>query len=225
MKATDFGLPPGQAIFQGEYYYAMPQLMRSHVPWSTEDFMDARNGVFGHHPLWNNSVDTDFGIVGTKDKIYLIPRSIRLRTITPETELQFFGLALQVHDIEEAKSYARRDLILNRNLTEEEARAHPLWLDFAYGDQARLDNYVASAFHFGKDQFGYDEMLGIFLKEENECIERAVTLGRLKSKGHVYGNFLNYGALFVGVQNGIPQFRERNKPQIYFSLLEMSAAA
>src|SRR3989344_7590281 len=126
MNAQEFGLKPGQDIFEGEYRTKMSELREAgYTPWSTEDIMDDRNAVPAEHPRWNNYIDTDFGIAGTKKKIYLAPHSARLRAITPQTVLTNYGLALGRE--EAAKAYNRSDLILGRDLTEEEARASSVW--------------------------------------------------------------------------------------------------
>ncbi|MEK6900243.1 MAG: hypothetical protein AABX05_03910, partial [Nanoarchaeota archaeon] len=112
------------------------------------------------------------GIAGSKTKIYLIPHSKRLRAVTPETILTDGGLPLDIGTA--VKSYHRKDLILDCDLTQKEALASLVWLDFAAGDQKRLEKYVERAFRFGKDKFGYDKMMGIFVPEDN--VEQAVSL-------------------------------------------------
>ncbi|GEM_PF-5294407 len=143
--------------------------------WSIEDIMQARNIVlFDSHPLWNNYFNTNFGIVAAQQRIYLIPYSH-----------QFFDVATQVRiatDFTKVKSHARSDLILGRDLTAEEARNSPLWLDFADGNQKQLDDYVENTFRFGKDKLGYEMMMGIHLPEEKEAVERTVGIGGLYSR-------------------------------------------
>ena len=83
-RQQELGLRKGQ-LFEGEYRVQMYALRLAELtPWSTEDIMDARNAVAFEHPLWDNHFDTDFGIAGTKDKIYLAPYSARLRAVTPD---------------------------------------------------------------------------------------------------------------------------------------------
>lgn len=200
MNAQEFGLQPGQDLFEGEYRTKMTELREAgYTSWSTEDIMGARNAVPAEHPRWNNYIDTDFGIAGSKRKIYLMPHSERLRAINPQTRLTDGGLPLGREGT--AKAYSRSDLILGRDLTEEEARANPAWLDFAAGDQNRLDKYVENTFRFGKNKFGYDTMMGIFVPKDE--VERAVVLfglyGRSRASGNVHLSSLTR---FVGVRRG-----------------------
>lgn len=211
MNAAQLGLQSGQEPFEGEYRAKMFELVQAgFTPWSTENIMDARNAVPSEYPLWNNYFDTDFGIAGTKKKIYLAPYSARLRAVTPQTRLTYGGggLPLREDALDEARTYNRNDLILDRNLTEEEARGSQVWLDFADGDQKRVEKYVENTFRFGKDRFNYDKMMGIFVPQDKEPIERAVVLGSLYDRSRADGgNHLGSYARFVGVRRGAPQAR------------------
>ena len=199
MNTQEYGLKPGQELFEGDYRTKMAELREAgYTPWSTENYMDARNEVPAKHPRWNNFIDTDFGIAESKKKIYVMPHSARLRAVTPKTRLTDGGIPMGMDAFDEAKIYARSDLILDRNLTEKEARASPVWLNFAAGDQKRLDTYVKNTFRFGKDKFKYDTMMGIFILEDEA--ERAVVLGRLGYRYQAYGVHLCSGTRFVGVR-------------------------
>ena len=202
MNAPEFRLQSGQELFEGEYRTKMSELRRAgYTPWSTEDIMDARNAVPSSHPRWNNYVDTDFGIAKTKTKIYLAPHSARLQAVTPETRLTSLGLTLGADDIETMQVYDRKDHILDLRLTENEARGSQVWLDFADGDQNRLDRYVENTFRFGKDRFGYDTMMGIFLPQDGKPVERAVVLGGLNDWSPALGGYHLYLITrFVGVR-------------------------
>lgn len=212
MNAQEFGLKPGQELFEGDYRTKMAEMREAgYTPWSTENWMDARNGVNSNHPFWNHYGDTDFGIAGSKRKIYLMPHSERLRAVTPHTRLTDDG-GLRFDSENATKTYNRSDLILSRDLTEEEARASPAWLDFAAGNQKRLDKYVENTFRFGKDKFNYDTMMGIFVPEDE--VERAVVLYRLYNRSHASGYYHLYnGTRFVGVRRGseAPQGATRKK--------------
>jgi len=171
-----FGLKPEQELFQGNYRAKMDELRsKGLAPWSTENVMGARNEVPAEHLRWHYSFDTNFGIIGRDQVIYLVPHSKRLSQISTLTKLLNGGLPF-VQD-KAIKTYHRVELILNKDFTEEEARKSPVWLNFAGNDQTRLDKYVESTFRFGKDKFKYDKMMGIFVPEDN--IERAVTIDRL----------------------------------------------
>lgn len=204
MNTAEFELQPGQEFFEGDYRIKMAELREAgYIPLSTEDIMDARNAVPAKHPLWNNYIDTDFGIAATKKTIYLAPHSARLRAVTPQTKLTNYGLVLGADDIATMLAYDRKDHILGRDLTEDEVRDSRIWLDFAVGDQTRLDKYVENTFRFGKDKFGYDTMMGIFVPEDKELVERAVVLDRLYNGSRADGNVRLYdNTRFVGVRSG-----------------------
>ena len=212
MNAQEFGLKPGQELFEGDYRTKMAELRQAgYTPWSTENIMDARNAVSAKHTRWHNYVDTDFGIAGSKREIYLMPHSERLRAVTPRTILTEGWLHFDSEDA--AKRYNKSDLILDRDLTEKEARASPVWLDFAAGNQKRLDKYVKNTFRFGKDKFNYDTMMGIFVPEDE--VERAVVLGRLGYGSGAVGDRLYGDARFVGVRGGAPQARATKSSSPY----------
>jgi|SRR3989344_192385 len=201
MNAQEFGLKPGQELFEGDYRTKMAELREAGcTPWSTKNWMDARNGVKQDHPFWNNYGDTDFGIAGSKRKIHLMPHSARLRAVTPETILVDGGLSV-VQEETLVKTYTRSDLILGRDLTEKEAHDSQVWLDFAAGNKKLLDKYVVNAFRFGKDKCGYDKMMGIFVPEDE--VERGVVLDRLGNRSRADGNDLlsNFVTRFVGVRS------------------------
>lgn len=207
MNVKELNLNPKQSqVFEGNYLTAMSELREAgFTPWSTEDIMDARNEVPVEHPRWNNYIDTDFGIAATKKKIYLVPHSARLRAATPNTKLTQYGLLMKGAHLDEAKTYSRSDLILDRDLTEKEARASPMWLDFAAGSQELLDTYVENTFRFGKDKFNYDTMMGIFVPADEKSIERAVVLYSLNLRSPAYCNYHLYiSTSFVGVRGGAP---------------------
>ncbi len=205
MNAQEFGLKQGQDLFEGSYHVEMSRLRQAgYTPWSTEDIMGGRNAVSVEHSFWNNYIDTDFGIAGTKDKIYLAPHSARLRAITAETDLTNGGFALGENDTQTMRAYDRKDHILGRDLTEQEARDSQVWLDFAGGDKTRLDKYVENTFRFGKDKYYYNIMMGVFVPAETEPIERAVVLSRLGDRSLADGNDrLGDDTRFVGVRREV----------------------
>ncbi len=205
-RQQELGLKEGQVPFEGDYRAKMQELRAAGLtPWSTEDIIAARNAVPSSHPLWDNYVDTDFGIAATRKKIYLAPHSARLHAVTPETRLtNNGGLLLSEEALDKTKTYDRGDIILCRYLTETEARNSQVWLDFANGDQNLLDKYVENTFRFGKDRVGYDTMMGIFVPKDKEPVERAVVLYRLGGGSQAIGDFhLDYGSRFVGVRRKV----------------------
>ena len=199
-RQQELGLKEGQVPFEGDYLQKMFELrLAGLTPWSTEDVMDARNKVGINHPLWNNYFDTDFGIAGTKNRVYVIPHSKNLRSVTAGMKLTAGGLPLEVDA--SVKVYNHKDMILDRNLDEDEARKHPLWSAFAGGNQDQLNQYVEKAFRFGKDKYDYNQTMGIFVPVDKEPIERAVVLSGLDDGSRAYGlDHLSSNTRFVGVR-------------------------
>ena len=173
MQATDLGLDPKKyEVDEGCYSHIMPLLIDAgFVPWSPADIISQRNASIGkifQFPLWGNYFDTDSEIVGTQKEVYVLPRSPRLRTITPQSKLVNGGLPLTLDDLPvRVKTYRRNEQIFDKLLTEDEARRHPFWLDLAEGKQELLDTFVENTFSLGKDQHGRETMMGIQISEDS----------------------------------------------------------
>ncbi len=226
MDKNYFSLLPGQKIFEGEYRQKMFELRREgYSPWSTEDFIEIRNAVSLRHPFWHYNFDTDFGIAGTKRKIYVTPHSPRLRNIMPYTKLTFFGISMKACDLARAKIYYRADLILNRDLIEEEARQHPIWLSLVKENQEQLDKYVEHLFRFGWDKLDSKTMMGIYIPEEIRPVEKPAVVGRLTSRGHIYGNSLDLHARLIGMRQGMPELSTEEGRQHPPATAEQNLAA
>ena len=192
MNATELGLPSEAHVFEGRYIEIMPQLIQAGLtPWNIADVMDHRNNSVGtshQEQVWNTYVNSDVGIARNKEKIYVEPHSARLRAVNTQTHLRNGGLALATTDLPATvKTYNRKDLILDRLLQEKEARAHPLWLDFANGDQQRLDRLVENTFRLGKDKYNCDTLMGIYVPKEDKPTLRAVMLHTLGYESQANG--------------------------------------
>lgn len=175
MNAQELGLKPGQEVFDGAYLEQMAELRKAgFYPWSTEDVMDARNGCDSTHPLWYNPIDTDFGIAFTGGKIYIFPYSAKLRGDLPKTIFTQREIFFNEKDLENGLSFNENDVILGRDLSEDEARKHPLWLAFARSDQSRLDRYAEKAFRFGKNLYNYSTMMGIIVRKDDYFLQEVV---------------------------------------------------
>ncbi len=207
VTAQDLGLNPERfQVFEGVYRDIMPQLVAAGFePENPGWVLDQRNDAVGkphQSAAWDNYFDTDCGIAGDTNRIYVAPHSPRLRAVTPQTRLVQGGIPLPSDDLSAmVRVYERNEHILSRDLTEQEARENQLWLDWADGNQARLDRYVENTFRLGKDSYKYDTMMGIFVPED--AVERALFVYWLGSRSPAFGNyFLNYGTRLVGVRRG-----------------------
>lgn len=193
ITAEGLGLDPRHQVFEGRYNAIMPELLRlGFEPQSPADVMDVQNAAVGtpfEEVVWETGFDTDFGIAGTSEKVYALPHSPRLRTITSQTKLVDYGLPLLENDLPVGvKTYDRRELILNQDLTEEQARTHPLWFLFADGNQGRLDRKVENTFRLGRERHQYTKMMGIYGISSGEIpIERSVFVLRLDVRSRAGG--------------------------------------
>ncbi len=193
----------GHCLFEGEYRTKMSELrLAGYLPASPSDIIEARLALPYDNPVWNY-VDTDFGIAATVENIYLIPNSTRLRNISPNTRLTSGGMYLNGGSPDGVQIFPRTALILDRALTEKEARESPIWKALAGGDKNKLDAYVEKVFHYGRNKLGYTTMMTVILPEEKEPIERAIVMGRLDTKCSVsgMGTLCGINARFVGIPN------------------------
>ena len=91
--------PEDARRFKGPYNQIMPEIIENNFsPWSPRDVIDKRvndnSRPNGQSYLWGHEWGTDFGIVGTKGKLYFFPNCEFLTNITPETELTEGGILL-----------------------------------------------------------------------------------------------------------------------------------
>lgn len=179
LPAEELGLSPDRArTFFGNFMEGVINLRRSRFcAWDPAHIMDARNKAVGtpyEDALWNRYICTEFGLAGTRKELYLGPLEALSAVSTDRNRIRI---------------YQRDDLILKRELTEEEARSSSLWLRFADGDQNRLDRYVENTFRRGKNRYDLDQMMGIHFQEEPDFFLRMVALnaGDDTGKGSAVG--------------------------------------
>ena len=152
--------------------------------------MDKRNGSVGtqyQHSLWSPYFDTDMGCASTDKRIHLFPHSKQLRKITLNTKLT--NCAIPVNG-EDPKTFDRKDLILDRPLTEKEARLHAVLFELAESDQKRLDTYVENAYKIGKDAFGMERVMSVRIPYDSTLTLRAVVFGGYPSRLSILGDRL-----------------------------------
>jgi len=169
---------------------AMPLIKGSKLnPISPAVVMDTRNkSPFADNELWSSCWDTGFGLAADQKNVYFFPDSEKLRKLTPQTKLTNHGILETARTIEDAKCIARSDMILNRDLTENEARSHAGWLQLANGNQNLLDTYVQNTFKLGMNRFKYTTMMGLYVHNDEKPILRAVILGSLLSRSFAVGD-------------------------------------
>lgn len=113
-----------------------------------------------------------------------------LRGINPLSDITRRGdLVLpRSYDAIDAPEFNREELILGRQLTVDEAKAHPVWRTLAR-DQRLLDEYVVYIFKEAKHRFGYNQNMGIYLADPEQVpTVRAWYVGRLDDESNAHGN-------------------------------------
>ena len=199
--------------FPGRYIDIMPELKEQGLtPVTPAMVMDRRIEAAKNkdkmliEALWKNYFDTGYGLAATEESIYLNPNSSLLLDVNQKTRLVSYGIPLSKGEIgNNFKISSRKEHILNRQLTEKQARQHKLWLELADNNQERLDSYVEHAFRFGKDEHSYEEMMGFYATRDSQPTLRAVCLGRLGDRSDASGSGSLGGndARLVGVKGGI----------------------
>lgn len=151
---------------------------------------------------WNNWFDSaDFCVVNTDGKVKVVLDSPDFRIVTPKTILQNGGLPVDYASTAgdeftptQVKKYTGNDL------SKRKAKTNPFWRSLARGDQGLLNEYADAAFAMGKQRWGYDEMMGVYVPEAaaNTALGRPwVLYGGSGSRADGCGYY--YGGRLVGV--------------------------
>ncbi|MBI2109661.1 NAD(P)/FAD-dependent oxidoreductase, partial [Candidatus Woesearchaeota archaeon] len=177
VTAQDLGYQKGQAeVFEGTYVKVMPRLREAGLrPLNSADIMDKRLES-DNSPFWNYYFDTVTGLAATRTKVRVFPRCELLLALNPDTRLEARGIVLPSGYDGDAVEFNREELILNEELTEKQVLAHKGWLALANNDQNRLAKYAEKVFRLGKDRFGYNEMMGLYVPNDENPIVRGVIL-------------------------------------------------
>jgi len=159
--------------FWGSNVEQMPRLVADRrVPMSVAQLMQIRLDVRNSDKkikdfYMNNYFDTGDAIIYHPDgrmKIVLdsyilkkmpsgIPRNAGALVLTPEQ-----------YEVEQGKEFKKGELgKINKEMSEAEVKSHPVWKVLAR-NQRRLNNYASYVFGEGKEEFGYDAAMGIFLE-------------------------------------------------------------
>lgn len=165
-------------IYKGQYNKVAPAIIKAGQSIASPAWvMDNRNQL-GKKPdyLQDVMLYTNCGIFTYKKNIYVRPNSKNLIRITPKKELTNHGIL--TYDFSGAKAYSTSDIMLNRPLTENEAREHIILLELAEGSQERLDKYVENAFRQAKNSGHKEGVMGVYIEKESQPIERPVAFAR-----------------------------------------------
>jgi hypothetical protein len=143
----------------------------------------------------NNYFDTGDGVAySTGRNFKVILDAPQLRTINPKTKLQRGALILgeneEAYRTLEGEEFDRDKVILERPLTADEAKAHPVWLKLARGDKSLLNAYVDKIFAEAKQKFKYNENMGLYLaSSQNVPTMRAFFVYGLECRSFVDGRY------------------------------------
>ncbi len=124
------------------------------------------------HQYWDNWTDTGFGIAVHPDKGYkFVPDSQFLRELNPKTKL-LNGLAVMpdgMYESIDAQPYTLADVEKYGNRMQQlnEALENPFLKELVPNKVTR-ELAIINTFAQGKERFGYDEMMGIYLPKAQE---------------------------------------------------------
>ncbi len=89
-----------------------------------------------------------------------------LRDMDKNSELIGRGLVIPSYEQVQGKDFKRTDAIFDEDLKEPQVPEHPVWLELFQGNRELLGQVAQAIFKAGKDGYGYDTMMGIYLAGE-----------------------------------------------------------
>ncbi len=155
---------------------------------------------------WNQLIDTGFGIAVHPDgNVKPVPNARYLRKLSPGTKL-LYGIAVMpdgMYEKIDAQAYSAADIKKYRKkMPLKEALANPLLKEFIPNKNTR-ELAIINVFVQGKEHYGYDEMMGIYLPEA--CLpkaEKEPVMGLLSFGWLAFGSNIvcrnNLGGFFGG---------------------------
>lgn len=190
--------------FYGRNIEQMPKLVEEgRIPLSVANLMQQRlENLSSSEALktswWNNYFDTGDGIFYHPNGDFKVVLGAQpIRDMNSDSKLSSGALVLnedKEESIEIYKSldgveFKRNDLdnLFGKILSKSAVKSHPVW-NALVPDKALFNEYVDAVFSEGKNQFGYDNMMGVWISSPQD---KAV--GRLWC---VYD--LNYGSIANG---------------------------
>ena len=162
--------------FSGRNTKQMPKLIaEGRVPMSVAGLMQKRLNVRNFDAevkssYMDNYFDTGDAVVYHPDgRVKIVLDSQTLRDMTPESPRNGGALVLTAEDYdtlqgEEFKKGKLRKT--NKWLSKKDVKAHPLWKAVSR-DQSLLNDYTDYIFAEGKERFGYDTVMGVYLTSAN----------------------------------------------------------
>ncbi len=205
--------------FYGINIDQMPELIKEgRAPLSTAGLMKRRLEVLTaskdvKDAWWANYFDTGDAVIYHPDgRFKVVLNAEPMKELNPKSKLNSGALVLPegLYDKLDGESFTREEIgrygIVEKLLTQEEAKKNPIWKALAGGDQALLDSYVDAVFIKAKEDYGYDKNMKIWLSQPQE-----VTLGRLwgvdrlsdYSDAGGYYDLGNYNGRLVGVSENV----------------------
>jgi len=197
--------------FYGRNVVQMPKLIADgRVPMNVAQLMQKRLDVRNSDAkvksaYMNNYFDTGDAVVYHPDgriKIVLDSQILREMTLKSPINNGALILAREVYDSLQGEEFERRKLgKVNEWLTQEQAKAHPVWKVLAR-DQALLDDYVDYIFAEGKQRFNYDTAMRVYLGSAVDNVKmRAWCVDGLVDRSSAYGwdDLDDVNGRFVGI--------------------------
>ncbi len=179
------------------YLAQMPLVIADNrVPLSVANLMERRLRAGKSSATWkDNYFDAD-GIAYTAggDKFKIVLDSQDLRKVTPKSKLTNTGALILgdgLYEQLQGQEFTMRDLksLLERDLSADEAKAHPVWKALAR-DDALLVEYTDKMFPEMKQKFKYNDAMGLYLASgEKVPTLRAACVGRLGDGSQLVGRF------------------------------------
>ena len=190
----------------------MPLLIAdARVPMSVSQLMqkrlDVRNYDTSVKSAWmDNYFDTGDAVVYRKDgQVKIVLDSQTLREMTPDTQRVGGALLLgdDVYKALQGEEFKRDELgKLGESLSRAQAKSRPVWKALAR-DKGLLNDYVDYIFIEGKQRFGYDNAMGVYLSQAqvNTPEMRAFCVDRLVYRSNTYGrvDLVSDFGRFVGI--------------------------
>lgn len=164
--------------FYGRIIDLMPELKKeSMVPLSVADLMQKRlESLTKSQELndywWTNYFYTGDAVILHPDgRVKIVFDAEPMRELNPKSELgsNLGELILPdgTYDKLDGESFTRKEIERNNNaewqLSEREAKSHPIWKALAREDQTLLDDYVNAVFYKAKEMYGYDKNMRLWV--------------------------------------------------------------
>ncbi len=190
-RPEDFGLESVKnKVLRGPYCETMAELTTNgFTPFPPERYFNLRTNSLGQthqDKVWEAVFHTPFAISVTPEAVYLDTDPKRVvETILRVAGTGLIDYGIPSQDTPNIRKYRRGEVILGRDLSEREAKTNPLWLNLFAGDRDKLGSYVENTFKLGRDQYGFETMMGIYPGENG--LWRVLTLDGLVDWSRISG--------------------------------------